>query len=148
MKPIAPRLIEEYRNPLAFIEPQVYRSLRTETIKRAVIIMLIGIGFLIIDILPSGDSRSPGVAKGQLTTVLLGIGLPLFGFYQLLRIKHIIIAIRRAQLVWLNPELRSSLPAKKVKRPSPLRVRIFWDSLLVIGSVAVVTAWALYLASR
>ncbi|HSW99167.1 MAG TPA: hypothetical protein VLF71_04995 [Candidatus Saccharimonadales bacterium] len=148
MKQIDPRLIEEYRNPLAFLEWQAYRSLRHTIVTRAVTIIFVGVAFFVLAILPAGNLHSPAMAKGQLATTLLGAGLPLLGFYQLFRVKHTIIATRRAQLVWLNPELQPLAPAKKIKQLPPLRKRFFWDSLLVGGIVLAITAWALYLADH
>jgi len=148
MKQIDSRLIEEYRNPLAFLERQAYCSMRHTIVERAVTTVLVGMVFLVLAILPAGNLHSPAMAKGELATILLGIGLPLLGFYELCRIKHAIIVTRRAQLVWLNPELRSLLPVKKIKQLPPLRKRFLWDSLLVSGIVLVITAWALYLANH
>jgi hypothetical protein len=142
------RLVAEYRNPISFMDAIAYRKLRKQRIVRAVIYILIGVGFLVLAVLPSGNAHSPAMVKGGVSVLFLGIGLPLIGVYQILRVRHAVIAVRRAQLLWLHPALQTPVPPKKVKQLPPLYVRFMADGLIIIVVVLAITLWAVYLADH
>jgi hypothetical protein len=148
MSEIDPLLAAEYRDPLRYLDDQSYKNLRRSYVWRALGFIVVGFAFMALMLLPGSGPSSPGIVKGNFATTLLGFGLPLYGLNQLLHMKRNIMRIRRAELVWLHPELQAFEPTRKIKQLPPLRRRIIIDVVIIIVVlVTAVTLWALSLSS-
>ncbi len=109
-KEISQSLEAAYQDPRRFGDPAEYKKQRRYHIKHALICIVLGVIFLAI-MLP-GDKSYLGTNQGRggLAVLIVGFGLPLYGLYELVTIGKIISRELRAQLVWLNPELKALAP--------------------------------------
>lgn len=144
-KEVNPTLFAEYRDPLRFVDSPAYQKMRKRYIKQALLFIATGIVFIGILLLPGGNARSPGMAKGSFVVALLAFGLPLWGICQLLTLRRSMVQERRSQLIWLHPELKALVPSHKSRKLPPMGTRLVFYAVFIVVVVLGVTAWALTL---
>jgi hypothetical protein len=111
-------LKEQLYDPIRFLDGQTYIDMRKAIVARALIVTAAGLVILIVGpiLYEHGQLGGSGYRENRRNSglVFLAIGLPLYGLYRLLTIKSAIASKRRAQLLWLHPELKAIEAKRKV----------------------------------
>ena len=137
---LTPELVDRYKNPLRYMDLAAYRKRRNWYIRTGLILLIIGIAYLAFNLrwpATSCDTNEAICSRNGITSVLLSFGLPAAGIYLISRSRYLVQNEQRAELVWLNPQLKAIIPVRRPFIPTRVKNIIYFSIIGIALAVPV-----------